>query len=132
MVNVTGTDQKLRHTSLVAFYFGTRAALDLTSYEAIKSVSRRAYRDLSRTLHGIGSHPNKKALLDDTHASLHPFITDLEKSPPKKSSTSFTTPGATKESSFQKASSPRSKNVRSDLRASTEVDQHDTELSRSH
>lgn len=78
MVTVTDMDQKLRHTSLVTFYFGTRVALDPTSSEAIENVSHRAYRDLSRTLHGIGSHPDKKVLLDDTHASLYQFITDLK------------------------------------------------------
>ena len=47
-------DEKLRLASLTAFYFGTRVAADPTSPEAITSVSKRAYRDLSRTLHGIG------------------------------------------------------------------------------
>lgn len=72
-------DEKLRLASLTAFYFGTRVAADPTSPEAITSVSKRAYRDLSRTLHGIGTHPDKSTLLEATHASLHALVTDLEK-----------------------------------------------------
>ena len=71
-------DEKLRLASLTAFYFGTRVAADPTSPEAITNVSKRAYRDLSRTLHGIGTHPAKTTLLEATHASLHAFVTDLE------------------------------------------------------
>lgn len=72
-------DQKLTHTNLVAFYFGSRVAVDPTAAESLRSVSYRAYRDLSRTLHGIGSHPDKKVLLEDSHASLHTFLIDLTK-----------------------------------------------------
>lgn len=71
-------DDSLRLASLVAFYFGTRVAADLTSPEAITSISKRAYRDLSRTLHGIGTHPDKSALLEGTHDSLYAFVADLE------------------------------------------------------
>ena len=78
MLTVTGMDEKLRLASLTAFYFGTRVAADPTSPEAITNVSKRAYRDLSRTLHGIGTHPAKTTLLEATHASLHAFVTDLE------------------------------------------------------
>lgn len=75
---MTGMDEKLRLASLTAFYFGTRVAADPTSPEAITNVSKRAYRDLSRTLHGIGTHPAKTTLLESAHASLHAFVTDLE------------------------------------------------------
>lgn len=75
---MTGMDEKLRLASLTAFYFGTRVAADPTSPEAITNVSKRAYRDLSRTLHGIGTHPAKTTLLEAAHASLHAFVTDLE------------------------------------------------------
>ena len=71
-------DEQLRRRSLVAFYFGADVTADLTSSEAIRTVSKRAYRDLSRTLHGIGSHPDKTTLLEDTHTSLHNFVNGLE------------------------------------------------------
>lgn len=77
--SVTLMDPELRHKNLVAFYFGTQVALYPTSLAAIESISHRAYRDLSRTLHGIGSHPEKDVLLGDTHASLHRLLADLEK-----------------------------------------------------
>lgn len=72
-------DPELRHRNLLAFYFGTQVALYPTSPKAIERISNRAYRDLSRTLHGIGSHPEKDALLDDAHVSLGEFLIDLEK-----------------------------------------------------
>lgn len=72
-------DEKLRLASLTAFYFGAHVAADPTSPEALRTVSKRAYRDLSRTLHGIGTHPDKTTLLEDTHASLREFVTSLEK-----------------------------------------------------
>lgn len=71
-------DVQGRLASLVAFYFGSRVATDLTSADSLTSISKRAYLDLSRTLHGIGTHPSKTTLLDDTHASLRTFVTDLE------------------------------------------------------
>lgn len=74
-------DEKIRLTSLTAFYFGTRVAADPTSPEAITSVSKRAYCDLSRTLHGIGDHPAKATLLEGTHASLHKLVTGLKTDP---------------------------------------------------
>lgn len=76
---VTGMNEQLRLASLTAFYFGPRVATDPTSADSITTISKRAYRDLSRTLHGIGTHPNKADLMEDTHASLHTFVTDLEK-----------------------------------------------------
>lgn len=72
-------DTSLRLASLTAFYFGAHVATNPTSPEAIRTVSKRAYRDLSRTLHGIGTHPDKTTLLEDTHTSLHNFVTKLEK-----------------------------------------------------
>lgn len=72
-------NETLRLASLTAFYFGAHVAADPTSPEAIRTVSKRAYRDLSRTLHGIGTHPDKNALLEDTHTSLREFVSDLEK-----------------------------------------------------
>lgn len=71
-------DPSLRLASLTAFYFGAHVAADPTSPGAIRTVSKRAYRDLSRTLHGIGSHPDKTTLLENTHTSLNQFVADLE------------------------------------------------------
>lgn len=79
MATVTGMDENLRLASYAAFYFGIDAAKDPTSPKAIAQVSQRAYRDLSRTLHGIGTHPDKTMMLEDTHASLHAVVTALEK-----------------------------------------------------
>lgn len=81
MLTVTDMDEKLRLDSLTAFYFGAHVAAEPTSPAAITSISKRAYRDLSRTLHGISTHLNKGTLLDDTHASLREFVTDLETHP---------------------------------------------------
>lgn len=78
MLTVAGMNETLRLASLTAFYFGAHVAADPTSPEAITTVSKRAYRDLSRTLHGIGTHPDKTTLLEDTHTSLHQFVTNLE------------------------------------------------------
>lgn len=77
--SVITMDPSLRLASLTAFYFGAHVAAEPASPEVITSVSKRAYRDLNRTLHGIGTHPNKTTLLEDTHASLREFLTDLEK-----------------------------------------------------
>lgn len=79
MRTVAGMDEKLRLASLTAFHFGAHVAADPTSPEALRTVSKRAYRDLSRTLHGIGNHPDKTTLLESTHDSLREFVADLEK-----------------------------------------------------
>lgn len=79
MLTVAGMNETLRLASLTAFYFGARVAVNPTSPEAIRTVSKRAYRDLSRTLHGIGTHPDKTTLLENTHNSLREFVTGLEK-----------------------------------------------------
>lgn len=72
-------DPSLRLASLTAFYFGARiAAAAPTNPVIIDTVSQRAYRDLNRTLHGIGTHPDKATLLDTTHQSLHQFTADLD------------------------------------------------------
>ncbi|MGP6175355.1 hypothetical protein [Corynebacterium sp. A21] len=71
-------DPSLRLASLTAFYFGAHVAADPASPETIRTVSTRAYRDLSRTLHGIGTHPDKATLLEDTHTSLQQFTADLD------------------------------------------------------
>lgn len=78
MFTVENMNETLRLASLIAFYFGAHVATDLTSPEAIRTVSTRAYRDLSRTLHGIGTHPDKNTLLENTHLSLHQFVTELQ------------------------------------------------------
>lgn len=51
-----------RLTSLTAFYFGRRVASAPHSDEAIRSVCWPAYRDVQRTLWGMGSHPRAKEL----------------------------------------------------------------------
>lgn len=74
-----GMDTSLRLASLTAFYFGvTVATTPPTDPAVIDSVSQRAYRDLSRTLHGIGSHPEKTTLLESTHQSLYEFTANLD------------------------------------------------------
>lgn len=79
MTTVTGMDENLRFASYAAFYFGIHAARDPMSLKAIAQVSQRAYDDLRRTLHGIGTHPDKTMMLEDTHGSLHTVVTALEK-----------------------------------------------------
>lgn len=65
--------------SLIAFFLGSTAAkLEVTDPKLVRIVSRRAYRDLSRTLHGFGTHPESGSLLEDTHHSLAGFITQVE------------------------------------------------------
>ena len=71
-------DPSLRLASLTDFYFGARVAADPTTPKALETVSRRAYRDLSRTLHGIAAHPDKDTLLTSTHTSLQEFVDSLE------------------------------------------------------
>lgn len=76
-------DDSLRLASLTAFYFGSGVATTTppTTREAIRDISHRAYRDLCRTLTGIGTHPDKEHLLKVTHTSLHEFVTDLDPDP---------------------------------------------------
>lgn len=72
-------DNSLRLTNLIAFYFGVRVAVASPTEPAVLgNISQRAYRDLSRTLHGIGTHPDKTTLLNSTHQSLHRFTAGLE------------------------------------------------------
>lgn len=71
-------DSSLRLASLTAFYFGARVTADPTTPKALETVSRRAYRDLSRTVHGITTHPDKDTLLTSAHTSLQEFVDTLE------------------------------------------------------
>lgn len=64
--------------SLIAFFLGTTAAnLDKNHPGLVPIAGRRAYRDLSRTLHGIGSHPEADSLRQDTYESLQTFVGNL-------------------------------------------------------
>lgn len=67
-------DASLRSASLTVLYFGAHF-----SSEAIRTMPKRAYRDLNRTLHCIGTHLDKTILLKDTHDLLREFVSDLEK-----------------------------------------------------
>lgn len=69
------TQQQRR--SLIAFFLGTQAAIiDQDDPDLVPIAGRRAYRDLSRTLHGIGSHPEADSLRQDTYETLKSFVTD--------------------------------------------------------
>jgi len=71
------TQQQRR--SLIAFFLGTQAAIiDQDDPDLVPIAGRRAYRDLSRTLHGIGSHPEADSLRQDTYETLKSFVTDLQ------------------------------------------------------
>lgn len=67
--------------SLIAFYFGSTAAArdDATDEETIRTVSFRAYRDLNRTLHGVGkiSTGARKSMHDGVVDALAGFVGDL-------------------------------------------------------
>lgn len=68
-----------RRRSLTAFYFGRTAATLETDDDALVTVAaKRAYRDLNRTLHGIGTHPNAEQLRQDTYDSLKKFVNNLD------------------------------------------------------
>lgn len=68
-----------RRRSLVAFFLGpTAASISPDSSDLIPIVSRRAYRDLSRTIHGMGSHPNVSELRSAVDESLTTFVRNLK------------------------------------------------------
>lgn len=66
--------------SLIAFFLGSTAAkLDVTDPKLVEIVSRRAYRDLSRTLHGMRTHPEAARILQGTHHALRDFLVKVER-----------------------------------------------------
>lgn len=67
-----------QHKNLVAFFFGRAAAThNPESPIVITRASRRAYRDLSRTLHGMGNHPDAESLRTATDQSIVEFVDNL-------------------------------------------------------
>lgn len=75
-------DEKTRLASLMVLHFGAPVVTAPTSPEAITSASDQVYDNyLSRVMKGIGPHPAKTTLVEDTHASLYQFVTDLETDP---------------------------------------------------
>ena len=71
-------DTSLQQLSLKTFYFGSYVANhDPTNDGVIDRVAGRAYRDLNRTLIGIGTHHKKDFLVDNTKASLVKFVSHL-------------------------------------------------------
>lgn len=71
-------DTSLQQLSLKTFYFGSYVANhDPTNDGVIDRVAGRAYRDLNRTLIGIGTHHKKDFLVDNTQASLVKFVSHL-------------------------------------------------------
>lgn len=71
-------DTERRLASLTAFYFGRKVARAPHSDEALRSVSWLAYRDVARTLWGIGSHPLASELKDATRDKIVSFVHSLE------------------------------------------------------
>lgn len=71
-------DSERRLASLTAFYFGRKVARAPHSDEAIRSVSWPAYRDVARTLWGIGSHPQATELKEATRDKIVSFVHSLE------------------------------------------------------
>ena len=66
--------------SLIAFYFGGAVARDpnLDTDDAVILVSKRAYRDVNRTIHGMGSLKDADELRDEIHQSIVDFVERLE------------------------------------------------------
>ena len=63
--------------NLIAFYFGSRVATKrITCRDSVKAVSRRAYLDLCRTMHGIGNFSGAEKLRVETHESVVRFLED--------------------------------------------------------
>lgn len=68
-------DAITQRRSLIAFYFGTKVATsDVTSEQAINWGSWRAYADLQPAVTGIGTHPDRSILKEQTHASIRTFV----------------------------------------------------------
>lgn len=74
-------NEKQRLNSVLRLHFGSSIIEDFISPEGVKQVSVEAYGQLGRAMHGINKHPAKDALLEDTHASLYEFITNLKNDP---------------------------------------------------
>lgn len=70
-------DESLKWLSLVTFYFGSKALGDPSSDDVIEVAAKRAYRDLNRTLRGMGTHKDRNQLVDTTCVSLVPFVSGL-------------------------------------------------------
>ncbi|KAA8720541.1 hypothetical protein [Corynebacterium flavescens] len=70
-------DESLKWLSLVTFYFGSKALGDPSSDGVVKVAARRAYRDLNRTLRGIGTHKDRDHLVNATYDSLVSFVSGL-------------------------------------------------------
>ncbi|RNE49364.1 hypothetical protein [Corynebacterium alimapuense] len=79
-MNPVGMSKDLRTKSLLAFYFGGAVARDLNfdHVDTIRNVSKRAYRDVNRTMHGIGALKNADALRAEIYASVIKFVAGLE------------------------------------------------------
>lgn len=76
----TGMFEARQRRSLIAFYFGGTVARDpdLSTDRAVTVVSMRAYRDVSRTIHGMGSLDGAAELRDEIHRSIVEFVERLE------------------------------------------------------
>lgn len=73
-------DAATQRRNLIAFYFGTKVATgDVTSDQVVDGVSRRAYADLQRTIHGFGRLPAeaKIELRAHIHATIREFVANL-------------------------------------------------------
>lgn len=71
----------LREQSLIAFYFTGQVARDqsFAEEETLRRVSRRAYRDLNRTITGMGSLHKAEDLREEIHSSIISFVNNLDK-----------------------------------------------------
>src|SRR5699024_10993865 len=81
----------LQQLSLKTFYFGSYVANhDPTNDGVIDRVAGRAYRDLNRTLIGIGTHHKKDFLVDTTKPSLVKSVIHLPDVKSQSKSTQLT------------------------------------------
>lgn len=76
-------DPQLQTKSLIAFYFGATVATrkvdscEVDSCEVVHAISQRAYRDVSRTLHGVAARPEADEIRTATHNAVVTFLTVL-------------------------------------------------------
>ena len=71
-------DPQLQTKSLIAFYFSTTVATcPVDSLEAVHAISQRAYRDVSRTLHGVAARTGADDIRTATHDAIVTFLTEL-------------------------------------------------------
>ncbi|WP_157108899.1 hypothetical protein [Corynebacterium aquilae] len=67
--------------SLVSFYFGRSVARAIEGKEwgeaAVRSISERAYRDVCRTMHGVGAWEGNRQAKKDVAALLKRFVDGL-------------------------------------------------------